>query len=45
MLIHTGLVDNAGISTTYVDRIPSGREKQNKCSNDARKKGQAKDKE
>ena len=27
-----GLADNAGISTTYVDRTPSVREKQNKCS-------------
>lgn len=45
MLIYTGLADNAGISTTYVDRTPSRREKQNKHSNDARKKRQAKDKQ
>ena len=40
-----GLADNAGISTTYVDRTPAAREKRNKRSNDARKKRQAKDKD
>ena len=35
-----GLADNAGISTTYVDRTPAAREKRNKRSNDARKKRQ-----
>ena len=40
-----GLADNAGISTTYVDRTPAAREKRNKRSNDARKKRQTKDKD
>lgn len=38
-----GLVDIAGISTTYMDTTPAAREKQNQCLNAARKKRQAKD--
>ena len=40
-----GLADNVGISKTYMDRTPAAREKQNKRSNAARKKGQQKDKD
>ena len=45
LAILEGLADNAGISTTYVDRTPAAREKRNKRSKDARKKRQVKDKD
>lgn len=45
MAVLEGLADNAGISSTYVDRTPAARENRNKCSNDAWKKRQAKDKD
>ena len=40
-----GLADDAGISTTYVDRTLAAREKRNKRSNDAWKKRQVKEKD
>ena len=38
-----GLAEDAGISTSYVDRNPAAREKRNKRSNIARRKRQAND--